>query len=369
MRRLRSGLGLALILGTAGVAGWVSDVVATEPYLAIRTGRKCSACHVNRTGGGGRNDFGNGWAQTMLPMRTVGVKSRSVNDWISIGFDLRAMASGFVQEPEPAGSAPRTSLDVNELQVQLEARLIPNRLALYLDETVGPGPAQAREAFVLADGLPANGYAKAGKFMPPFGWRLWDDDAFIRAQTGFTYVTPDVGAEFGIEPGPLSWFVSVTNGALGTSSEDDSGKMIASQLALVYPAFRIGASGAANDRAGGRRDLVGGFSGFRVGPLVVLGEADWIFDSFDARPDTTQFVAYVEGNLLAAKGWNVKLTYGYHDRNVDRPEDHRSRARFGLEVFPVSFVQVSAFYVLREDIPQAQVTDRDRATLEVHLHF
>jgi hypothetical protein len=49
-------------------------------------------------------------------------------------------------------------------------------------------------------------------------------------------------------------------------------------------------------------------------------------------------------------------------------EDQRIRMRFGLETFPVSFVQVSGFYTVVEDIPQV-TTDRDQVSLEVHLHF
>ncbi len=334
---------------------------AEEPYLALRTGLKCSQCHVNRTGGGGRNDFGSAWAQTVLPMRTVGIRSRALNDWISIGLDLRVLGSGTVSQ-----STPRTEIGIEETQLQFEARLIPNVLTFYVDEKLGPGAATAREAFALVEGLPLGGYAKAGKFMLPFGWRLWDDDAFIRSETRFGYRSPDQGIEVGIEPGPLSLFVAVSNGTAG-AAEDDSDKQVTSSAVLVFPRFRIGASAARHSIGDGTREIVGGFGGFSVGPLTVLGEVDYIFNSLRSTSDVDQLAAYVEGNFLATKGLNVKVTYGYHDPNLDVSEDQGERARFGLEVFPVSFVQLSGFYTVI-DLPDV-TTDLDRISLELHLLF
>ncbi len=340
---------------------------AAEPYLAIRTGLKCSQCHVNRTGGGGRSAFGSAWAQTQLPMRTVGIKSRSVAEWLGLGFDLRALASGVARQPE-RGRLPRTAIELTEAQVAIEARVIPGVLAFYLDQTVGPEQAFAREAFVLAEWQgPMNAYAKAGKFLLPYGLRLWDDGAFIRSETGFTYKTPDIGLEVGIEPGPLSLGVAVSNGNAG-ALETNSGKQVTGTAVLVYPAFRVGASGSRNSGDGGRTETVGGFGGFSVAQrLVVLGEADWIFDRFQGQPGRDQFVAYVEGDLLLSKGWNAKVTYGYHDPNLDLAEDQRTRLRVGLEVFPVSFVQLSTFYNVNDNA--GGLDDRDVASLEVHLHF
>ena len=332
---------------------------ADEPYLALLTGFKCSQCHINKTGGGGRNAFGNVWAQTVLPIKSFEVRSRNLNDWIAIGFDVRARFGAAVQTAEP-----QTQFDIPEAQVQLEGQVIPRLLTLYLDQTVGPDRAVTREAFVMTEWKPANGYAKVGKMLLPYGWRLWDDLAFIRSETGFTFVAPDLGVEVGIEPGPLMWAVALTNGSSG-GAEGDNGKMLTSRAALVYPAFRIGTSGSHNSQPTLTRDLFGGFGGFSIGPVAVLGEVDWIREK--SMADRDQFAAYAEGNVLATRGVNAKVTYGYFDPDLDVDEDQRTRMRFGLEVFPVNALQLSAFYVLRDAPPSVEQTDV--VTLELHFHF
>jgi hypothetical protein len=122
--------------------------------------------------------------------------------------------------------------------------------------------------------------------------------------------------------------------------------------------------------------MVGGYAGFSIGPLVLLGEADLVFDSFDdpAQSDKDQVVAYLEGDWLIVKGLNLRLAYGLHDPTAgvrdgttDDPEDQRGRIRFALEAFPVSFVQVSGFYTRLDDA--GEPNDRDVITLEGHLFF
>ena len=123
-----------------------------------------------------------------------------------------------------------------------------------------------------------------------------------------------------------------------------------------------------NSTSTSRRNVFGGFGGFNIGGLVVLGEADWVQDSFDGAPDVDQFVGYIEGDYLAMKGVNAKVTYGFHDPNTDISDNQRIRMRFGLETFPVTFVQLSAFYTLLDDVPQV-TTDVDVVSLELHVHF
>ncbi len=336
-----------------------------EPYLAVRTGLRCSACHVNRTGGGMRNDFGAIFGGSVLPMTSEGFRfqNRALNDWIKIGVDFRLTGTAVLSD-----ATPQTALDINQGNLYLEARLIENKLAVYFDETVAPGGTRSREFFALLDALPLNGYAKAGQFFLPSGLRILDDEEFIREQTGFALLTPDQGVEVGIEPGPFSVFVSLTNGSLG-GGENNSGKQVTGTAVWIQRRFRVGASASRNTNVGLHRDVLGGFGGLNVGRLSLLGEVDYIFD--DAVM-ADQFVAFGEGDVLIRQGVNLKFTYGFHNRDVDVDEDERIRARIGLELFPIPYLQVSGFFTLRDDIPanlRQALPQKDQVSIELHLFF
>jgi hypothetical protein len=360
---------MALAIAAAGPASSVASAASaavftagSEPHLAIRTGLKCSACHVNRSGGGARSDFGSVYTQTQLPMTTRPVRSRALSEYLGIGWDVRTVASAYVSR-----QTPQTAFELDEANAYLEARLIDRLLTLYVDQTLGPGRADVREVVALVQ-VAGNGYVKAGKLLLPYGLRLQDDLEFIRQQTGFSYDTPDIGVELGLEPGPLSWFVSVTNGSVG-AAEGDDGKQVTSSAALVFRHFRIGASASHNERAGGaRRDVFGAFGGLRLGRLSLLGEVDRIEERALTGPVLKQDAVYVAGDLLVTKGLNAKVAYGYYDKSRAIAEDERVRWRFGLELFPVAFVRAAAFYTADIWIPQATV-DRDRVSVEFHLHF
>jgi hypothetical protein len=337
--------------------------VHREPYLAVLTGLKCMNCHVNRTGGGARNLFGTVFQQTQLPVRTEGFefRNRAITEWLNIGSDVRVTSAAYVTD-----ATPRTSVEMERANVMLEARLLRS-LALYIDETIGPGRAAARELFGIVENLPLNGYAKFGKFLLPYGLRLVDDQEFIRDRTEFSFLTPDQGVEVGFEPGPLSVFVALTNGSNGATEGDDD-KQVTGSAAVITRRFRLGASASRKGFGGGTRKVYGGFAGFNAGRLAILGEVDGISQPGPTGLTQRQLVAYGEGNFQIQQGIHAKVTYGYHDRNTDVPEDQRIRVRLGLEVFPIPFLQASAFYTILDDIPQAS-GQQDRVALELHFFF
>ena len=70
--------------------------VTAEPYLMVREGAKCSACHVNQSGGGKRTAFAHIHAKDilhdldLLPI-PAGVKAFNgdLSQYVSIGADFR----------------------------------------------------------------------------------------------------------------------------------------------------------------------------------------------------------------------------------------------------------------------------------------
>ena len=338
-----------------------------EPYLAIRTGFRCSKCHTNVTGGGKRTTFGAMFAQARLPMTVARIGDGpylypQVGDFLALGANFRLQSSREFQ-----GENPRNPIDITQATFFAEFRIVPDRLAIYIDENVAPGTPRNREAFLLLDGLPGRSYVKAGRFFLPYGFRLLDDGEFIRLRTGFNYSVSDHGVELGLEPGPLSLSVAVTNGTQG-AAEENSSKQVTGLAALVFNQFRVGASASHNQGADARRDVYGAFGGFRLGRFAFLGEVDFINDDPPDGRRGDEIAAFLEANLLVARGWNLKMTYGFLDPDRDIGENARVRVRFGVEPFITQFLQASVFYTLNQDIPQS-TADRDQLVFELHGFF
>src|SRR5262245_812474 len=204
----------------------LAPAALAEPYIAVRTGYKCMVCHVNPTGGGKRTEFGAIYGQTALPASRLDPSTGKeipegapdpapftgrFNQYIGIGADLRANAT-YTSIPNTNST---NAFDPVRAQVYLEVKPIVDRLTIYLDERVSPGAATNRETYAMLWSADREWYVKAGRMFVPFGLRIEDDTAFIRTITGTSFNSFDDGVEGGVESGPMSVYVSVTNGAGG----------------------------------------------------------------------------------------------------------------------------------------------------------
>lgn len=340
--------------------------VLAEPYMAVQMGVKCSACHVNPSGGGKRTEFGSIYGLTTITEDDVTEiwQAPKLNDYVSIGGDLRVNAV--------SNSIPNQDstflFETEEMLLYVEVQLLPDQLTFYFDERLGPGGTLNREAYSLLWFRDKTMYVKAGRMFLPFGFRLEDDTAFVRQVSGINYNTPDDGVELGFDLERISINLAITNGTAG-GGENDTGKQFSLRGSYVAPAWRAGASYNYNDVEDQDRKMTALFAGLRTGKAHWLMEWDYIVDDISPGNQLKQLVAFVEVNLGLWKGHNFKLTHEFLDPDKSIDEDERTRWSFVWEYFPMPFTQLSVGYRDNEGIPQNDLQNMRELFVQLHNYF
>ena len=347
------------MLGTMLLAA--GEAAVAEPYLSVRSGQPCHACHSNGTGGGLRTAFGSRYAATVLSVRPMLDESLSPEFAIADGFRFGGNARYSARQFE--SDEVDGNLDFSTDRVSLYGHLQLNPVMdLYIDQQVAPGGSLNREAWgrVARD----QWYLKAGKFFLPYGWRLEDDTAFVRQATGINFTTPDNGLELGYEDAALQAQFSVTNGA-GGGSEVDDGKFFLARANWIGRWGQFGVNAGFNDSDNGERTLLGLTAGWNTGPLAWLLEYDRIIDSIDGAGDKEQDLALLEANWLVVRGHNLKFTAEWQSPDAG---EERSRGSVVWEYFPWSHTQLRAgFRVQRSDNPR--FLEGEEYFVQAHLYF
>jgi len=372
-----------LIALLAGLVVGLATGAGAEPYLTVRSGAKCSDCHTNVTGGGKRAPFPYIHSHDLLhdlqilpiPARAKGFDGQ-LHSHVSIGGDFRAGSTTvFGDRPDSTGRVDRnqvfrshvesTDLELNELLVYLQIDLWPDILSLYVDEDLDGG-ATNREAFGLLRGvLPLDGYVKAGRLFPTFGLRVHDDEAFIRARSGFTFDNSDEGAEIGIQPGPFFVAASVTNGAGG--DRDVQLTLNAYTVLEDLPVIGHTLVGASYARQSNARSVAGFYAGANLWRFTYLGEVDFIDDSSAGSVTARDHLAaYGEVDLLLFDWLNVRGAVDYVKVRGDRDQ---TRYSIGLEPFIDKYLQPRIQYRINNGPPQVPALNRPELVFELHVWF
>jgi len=348
---------LALVVGVA----WASCAQA-EPFLAVQTGYQCNQCHVNPTGGGLRNTFGDVFSQTELPANpsNLEVWTGSVLERFSIGGDARGSGRMFDLDDRDDNQ----SFDVDRVSVYLNVTLTEH-VSLYVDEQVAPGGSLNRQAWVMLTA--GEWYLKAGKLILPFGLRLEDDSAFVREITGINFATADNGIEAGFVGSAWSAQLSVSNGTGGTSDVDD-GKQVSARIERVQGRWRAGASGNSNHTDLGDRDMYGVFGGLRTGPVSWLAEYDRLDDDGFNAGHQQQDVALLQASIRLRKGHYLHLT-AEANRIDDRDAEDRFRYGAVYDYFPWPFTEIRAGYRQRDSDDNDAALNATESFVQVHVFF
>jgi hypothetical protein len=339
-----------------------------EPYLAVRTGLKCTQCHVDPTGGGLRAVYGDVYAQTVLPALHLDTGKDTwtgdISSFLRLGGDLRTEALA----TEVPHSKTISQFQLEQVRTYLEAEVIPERLLVYVDEQVAPGGALNREAYALYWSAGHEWYVKAGQMYLPFGWRLQDQTAFVQQASGINMTTPDQGVEFGWLKGHWDAQLDVSNGTAG-GPVSDSRKEFSSQFQYVESVWRAGLAANYNDKLGGSRGAYGLFGGLRTGPISWLGEVDAVEDKSLGVDQGRTLATLLEGNWLIAPGHNLKVTAEYLDPNRSVPNNGETRWSVVYELTPIQFAQIRAGVRYYDGIPQIDTQHTKLYFVELHGFF
>jgi len=387
---------LALVL--CGLFG--AESVLAEPYLALRSGVKCNACHVNVTGGGMRTSFVSAHSRDVLKYpnwfddltKPVESFDGSINDYVAIGADLRAnVALLFQDNPQNGrvdnneafrGRLDEVDFDVEQAVTYLNVTAIPDLLEFYVDLRLAP-TTDAREAWGLLY-LPKNFFIKGGRMFLPYGLQIQDDDSFIRggrngsASSGFNFDLRAAAFELGWVSGPWTVVGAVSEGP-GDRDAQVTGS--ASGLFRDVPLVDSVLAGVSGNRNGGSAETYqfAGFGGFSIGRFIYLGEVNFLQRRVVSAADPTAgkdyrggFIHYSEANYLLMDWLNVKLAFDYADYDgdlSDRADDSENRVSFGLEPFLARFLQTRLFYRVSNGIESNASHNQSILSAEVHLFF
>jgi hypothetical protein len=361
VKRLARFAVLALLLGVGTQAN-------AEPYLAAQMGLKCGQCHVNPTGGGMRNVFGNTFVQTTLAAKRLGAEedlwTGQVMKFLSVGGNARANYN-YVDVPNQGQS---NDFEVEEARAYLDFGVIPNRLSVYLDQRFAPGNSTNLEANVRYWIKESALYVKAGRMYLPFGYRFEDDNAFVRQLSGINMQAPDEGVELGFETGQWSTQLALSNGTAG-APENDHGKQLTARVEFVQSRWRAGASALINDTDIGDRMGVGVFGAFNAGPVTLLGEVDYVDDDSIGAAGRKLMASLAEADWKIRQGHNLKLTFEWLDPDDDVDEDEQTRASVLYEWSPIQFVQLRAGVRMYDGIPQNDIQNRTQTFVQLHGFF
>lgn len=343
------------------------QTVHAEPYLAVRQGLKCSTCHTAAAGGGQRTTYGNVFAQTELPVRTLDMGqlwTGEIGRYLAVGGDVR----GGWNRLEVPGRSSISDTELEELLAYVQIKPFTKYLALYVDAKLRPDDAEIREQYARLT-LPNGRWSfQGGEFFLPYGLRIQDDDAFVRQVSGINFNTPDIGWQANYEDGAWSGQLAVTRGTAG-GPEVDSGKQYSLRVSRVTPKWRVGGSFNLNDASVGDRQMQNVFGGIRTGPVSWLAEIDYIID--DGAPTGTRksWASLVEANYGYRKGHNLRASFEWFDPDDEVSEDGQNRFSIVWEYTPIQFLQARFGYRDYSGIPQNPAQNREQFFAELHIFF
>ncbi len=341
------------------------------PKFSARTGETCQSCHVNPTGKGMRSLSGASYGRDNLPMTTWS-ESTGIEDLLanlpknfSVGADFRTLYM-------------YNGIDKTGSFFQMEGNLyfdlrLNKKVRIYASKGLYSG----FEAFGLAKVLPLEGYVKVGKFLPAYGMRIDDHNAFIRGgrySLAFASAIPqgypgglrfgergeDTGIELGFAPSIFTINAGVFNGTPGgglTGVVGSKNYAVVLRGEAMLPTETVNATiggsfyNHPNPFSPGKTQFYGAFGSLGIMKnLTLIGEVDWAVSTV-AGKEVTGRMLYSELDFEIMQGLDFIGGYEFYDPDLKLENGSVSTITIGASVIPLSGVEVRPLYRLNKETP------------------
>lgn len=345
------------------------------PRYSARYEQNCALCHVNPSGGGMRTAYA---VQDLVPKEIAWSPGRPealamldsrLGKSLSYGVDFRDV---FFAATANAPLAPPQGGFVMQADLYLAFQLDP-KFSLYYDR----GQNSLSEVFGLAHVLPYDGYVKAGRFTPAYGYKFDDHTMYVRNDEGFAPpLNTDTGVEVGFSPKGTDLQVGVFNGARGAPLDTDRRLAMALSLSRrqrVGPvSLSLGVSGYS--QPGHEVDLnTGGVYGsLTAWNATWLVQSDWIRRQQEGTGLVQSSLATSqELAVLLHRGLEAKGTYDFYDLDRHQQTGAKSRWGAGLQFMPRPFLVAEALYrhTRVDDGLLLSSRDFDEGVFQLHLLY
>jgi hypothetical protein len=352
--------------------GAIPAQLHAEPYFAARTGFKCSQCHVNRTGGGKRTDYGVIYSQYKLMMANAMSQKQAfsfdpkLSNSVSLGANFRVEPTytlKYTTQPTDASTAPEVlgekfeTAPIKESNIYFQVDLVKDVLMYYADVS----GATIREMWGMLQFGPSF-YVKAGQMLLPYGIRLMDDEAFVRKVPDYTYGVSAPSFEVGIEPGPISLIVNANDGRISSV-----GYVVLRELPMALRTIRLGGSYSLRVPKTERKanNSMGVFGMASMGMFSILAEHD-----LTKKDSINKVEDYVEVDFLPMQGLNFKAVMEWMTPNkLAQGHNGRRRITLGVEPYVMQFLQLGLYYRKNDFVPQAGSENQDQVVARAHVFF
>ncbi len=322
MRTFYSAFPVIVLITMIGISGM------SFPRLSVEQGLPCKTCHINPTGGGMRNEFGNysvALNELCLPQTKEFALKRykkpRLSESLTFGFDMRYLIFDDGRVFRMQNDLYLSSEPMKDFFYQLrfwENGISENYGILYFD----------KQKYSV----------KIGRFTPVHGLRVEDHKSYIRDRVGDGSNTYIDGVSFGAE--------FVGNNVTIELFNPDGHAMFA------VHGYRMGELGAVGYLAGASlrfSEMDNGTTGRFADTRSLFGSLN--YDRFTVQSELN-FVGNSSDTLAFYVGLTTRLEYGLYfiseynffdgDRNIASGADEN--VRVSLQVYPISFIEVRPSY-------------------------